>query len=198
MPSRKRKSRSRRRNEPVRTARESARGLQQVVAPRPRAYGRDMPQRPMPSARASSRPHTHPIQKRRRDYAATDDRRCRVANVDHHKRFGGFTVHVSVRAAHGDGTRLCAQHVRAREGFSRRWRRGREHMGGADVCRSVRGHPRAQSTKPHTHRNQKRRRHHSATDDWRRRVANVDHHQRGGIMRCHVSIRAAHSDAPSL
>jgi len=149
MPSRKRTSRSRRRNEPVRTARESARGLQQVVAPRPRAYGRDMPQRPMPSARASSRPHTHPIQKRRRHYAATDDRSCRVANVDHHKRFGGFTDHVSVRAAHGDGTRLCAQHVRAREGFSRWWHRGREHDG---RCGRKRGAPdaiRARSSPPH-------------------------------------------------
>jgi hypothetical protein len=193
MPSRKRTSRSLRRNEPVRTARESARGLQQAVAPRPRAYGRcgRMPQRPRPSARAK---HTHPIQKRRRHHAATDDRRCRVADVDHHKRFGGFTDHVSVRAAHGDGTRLCAQHVRARESISRRWRRGREHDG-RDMPQRPMPSARA-SSRPHTHPIKKRRRHHAAPDDWRRRVANVDHHQR--LRRRHVSVRAAHGDGHRL
>jgi hypothetical protein len=180
MPSRKRTSRSRRRNEPVRTARESARGLQQVVAPRPRASWAGHAAAPDAiRARASSRPHTHPIKKRRRHHAAPDDWRRRVANVDHHKRFGGFTDHVSVRAAHGDGTRLCAQHVRARESISRRWRRGREHDGRRGRKRGA-PTPSARAAPGLTHPNQKRRRCHTATDDWRRRVAQVDHHQRVG------------------
>jgi len=153
-----------------------------------------IPQRPMPSARTK---HTHPIQKRRRHYTATDDRRCRVANVDHHQRVGQFRRHVSVRAAHGDGTRLCAQHVRAREGFSRWWRRGREHDG---RCGRKRGAltPSARAAPRLTHPIQKRRRHHAAPDGRRRRVANVDHHQRVGLRRHHVGVRAAHGDGHRL
>ena len=56
---------------------------------------------------------THLSKKGRRDHAATDDRRHRVANVDHHQRVGILSRHVSVRAAHGDFSRLCVQHVRA-------------------------------------------------------------------------------------
>jgi len=62
----------------------------------------------------SSRLHTHIIEKRRRHYAATDDWRRRVANVDHHKRVGPLRRHVRVRAAHGDAISLCAQNVRVR------------------------------------------------------------------------------------
>jgi hypothetical protein len=157
--------------------------------------GRDMPQRTMPSARASSGPHTHPIQKRRRHHAATDDWRCKVTDVYHHQRVGPLRRHVSVQAAHGDGTRLCAQHVRARESISRRWRRGREHHG---WCGRKRGAPTpsARAAPRLTHPNQKRRRHHAAPDGWRRRVAYVDHHQR--LSRGHVSVRAAYGDATRL
>ena len=71
-------------------------------------------------------------------------------------------------------------------------------MDGADACSGARGHPRVQSTRPHTHPIQIGRRDHAAPNDWRRRVANVDDHQRVGITRRHVSVRASHGDAMSL
>jgi len=71
-------------------------------------------------------------------------------------------------------------------------------MGGADACRGARGHPCARSTRPHTHPIQIGRRDHAAPNNWRRRVANVDHHQRVGNMCRHVSVGAAHGDAVSL
>jgi hypothetical protein len=86
--------------------------------------------------------HTHPIKKRRRHHAAPDDWRRRVANVDHHQRLR--RRHVSVRAAHGDGHRLCAQHVRdraserVREGMRGR-ASGRASSRGVGARRGVRG-----------------------------------------------------------
>jgi hypothetical protein len=65
-------------------------------------------------------------------------------------------------------------------------------------ARLARRHERAQSSRLHTHIIEKRQRHYAATDDWRRRVANVDHHKRVGPLRRHVSVRAAHGDAISL
>jgi hypothetical protein len=52
--------------------------------------------------------------------------------------------------------------------------------------------------KGHTYPIQKGRGDNAAPDDWRRRVANVDHHQRVGIPRRHVSVGAAHGDGYSL
>jgi hypothetical protein len=69
--------------------------------------------RPKPSTRAAPR-LTHPIQNGRRDHAAPDGWRRRVANVDHHQRVGLRRRHVSVRTAHGDANSLCLQHVSAR------------------------------------------------------------------------------------
>ena len=58
---------------------------------------------------------THPIEKGRRDHAAPDDWRCRVANVDHHQRVRHMRRHVSIRAAHNDAKSLRPQHVRVIE-----------------------------------------------------------------------------------
>ena len=52
--------------------------------------------------------------------------------------------------------------------------------------------------KGHTHPIKKRRRHHAAADGWRRRVADVDHHQRVGTLTRHVGVGATHSDGMSL
>jgi hypothetical protein len=48
--------------------------------------------------------------------------------------------------------------------------------------------------KGNTYPIQKGRGDHAAPDGWRHRIANVDHHQRVGNMRRHVSVRAAHGD----
>ena len=61
-----------------------------------------MPRHPRPTALAAPR-LTHQIQKGRRDHAAPDDWRRRVAHVDHHQRVRMMRRHVSIRAAHGDG-----------------------------------------------------------------------------------------------
>ena len=57
---------------------------------------------------------------------------------------------------------------------------------------------RARKAPGRSHKVQKRQRHHAATDDWRRRVAHVDHHQRFGDNCRNVSVRAAHSNASHL
>ena len=158
----------------------------------------------------SSRPHTHPIQNGRRDHAAPDDWRRRVANVDHHQRVGILCRHVSVRASHGNGISLRAQHVRAserecrraggREGISGGGTAGASMMHGADASATRRSAvPESTAVAESTaHPIKKRRRHHAAPDDWRCRVANVDHRQRVGITPRHVSVRAAHGDGYRL
>jgi hypothetical protein len=72
---------------------------------------RDEAQRGAESTAVAELGRAHPSQKRRRHHAAPDNWRCRVANVDHRQRVGITSRHVCVRAAHGDGYRLCAQQV---------------------------------------------------------------------------------------
>ena len=163
-----------------------------------------------PRAR-STRPHTHPIQIGRRDHAAPNDWRRRVANVDDHQRVGNMCRHVSVRAAHGDAISLRAQHVRASErecrraegrgGISGGGTAGASMMDGADASATRRGavpESTAVAELGRAHPSQKRRRHHAAPDNWRCRVANVNHRQRVGITPRHVCVRAAHGDGYRL
>jgi hypothetical protein len=163
-----------------------------------------------PRAR-STRPHTHPIQIGRRDHAAPNDWRHRVAHVDDHQRVGKMCRHVSVGAAHSDAISLRAQHVRAserqcrraggREGISGGGTAGASMMHGADASttrRSAVPESTAVAEKGRAHPIKKRRRHHAAPDDWRCRVANFDHRQRVGITPRHVSVRAANGDGYRL
>jgi len=76
---------------------------------------------------------THLSKKGWRDHAATDDRRRRVADVDHHQRVGKICRHVSVGAAHGDAISLRAQHVRVSERECRR-AGGREGISGGGTA----------------------------------------------------------------
>ena len=73
----------------------------------------------------------HPIKKRRRHHTAPDNWRRRVANFDHRQRVGITPRHVSVRAAHGDVYRLCAQQVTRERERACKWASKLEGRGSA-------------------------------------------------------------------
>jgi hypothetical protein len=76
--------------------------------------------------------------------------------------------------------------------------RGCERDGGSATRRGAAPDATAQTAQGRTHPIHEGRRDHAAPDDWRRRVANVDHHQRVGLLRRHISVRATHGDVTCI
>jgi hypothetical protein len=89
--------------------------------------------------------------------------------------------------------------VRAQEGTGSGRTAGASMTDGADAsATSLRPSSITVAGPRRTHLFKKRRRHHAAPDEWRRRVANVDHHQRVGPLARHVSAGAAYGDENCL